>query len=116
MRRGLLAGKLYVDGCGKVEHLGCVFFSKYLLSAISKSQLMDLPGKDVIAHTNSPALTVGSDSEDRPYQTGKAILGLPKAGSFLLPDDSYFVIGVWIVWLEFRASLCSFNTLLFGTC
>ena len=49
---GLLAGKLYVDGCGKVEHFGCVFFSKYLLSAISKSKLLDLPGKDVIAHTN----------------------------------------------------------------
>lgn len=52
MRHGLLAGKLYVDGCGKVEHFGCVFFSKYLLSAISKSKLMDLPGKDIIAHTN----------------------------------------------------------------
>ena len=64
----------------------------------------------------SPALPVGNDSENRPYQTGKAILRLPKAGSFLLPADSDFVIRVWIVWLEFRASLCSFNTLLFGTC
>ena len=30
MRHGLLAGKLYVDGCSKVEHFGCVFFSKVL--------------------------------------------------------------------------------------
>lgn len=92
-------------------------FPRCLLSAIRKSKLMDLPGKDIIAHTNSPALPVGNNnSEDRPYQTGKMILRLPKAGSFLLPADSDFVIRVLIVWLGFRASLCSFNTLLFGTC
>ena len=91
-------------------------FPRCLLSATGKTKFKDLLGGDTIAHTNIPALPVGLESEDRPYQTGKTILRLPKAGGFLLPADPDFVIRVFSLWLGFRASLCSFSTPLFGTC